>query len=369
MKKVVILTNIIPPYRLPLFNGVAEKVKLDVLICTTREKNRTWDLPKGTKFNIKKLYGISLSLKNSLNDYRFIYLKFSILFYLLFNRPDKLVIGDASLTSYFAAFCCKLLNIKYIWWNEILPFTPISKGIVDKLRKFAIKNADHHFVSGTLAKEFILSYGVSEKDISIIPDAVDNDKYFGYFQKYKPFKEEIRKKYNIQKNDYVLLYVGQFIERKNIDIMLEAYKEIYKQDKNVKFIMVGSGELTEKIITYKRKHDLQGLIVENFMPSDELAKLYVISDLLILVSKSEPWGMVVNEAMCFGIPVLLSSNIGAGADLVDENTGKIVHNIDAFKLRECIQFMKKKNFSSSLIVKKIKEWNNDIAIAKFVERL
>jgi len=124
MKKIAILTNIIAPYRLPLFNGIADQSKLDVLICKESEKNREWEINKQQKFKIVKLRGLELTLKNSLGDYRFIYLKISILFYLIFKRPAYLIIGDASFTSYIAALICNILHIKYVWWNEILPFTP-----------------------------------------------------------------------------------------------------------------------------------------------------------------------------------------------------------------------------------------------------
>ncbi|EKN66451.1 glycosyl transferase, group 1 [Neobacillus bataviensis LMG 21833] len=369
MKKIAVLTNIIPPYRLPLFNGVGEKVKLDILICTKNEKNRSWDIPRTSNFKVKKLFGISVTLKNNLNDYRFIYLKFSILFYLLFKRPDQLIIGDASFTSYFAALCCKILGVKYIWWNETLPFTPINKGKVDKLRKFSIKNANHHFVSGTLAKEFILNYGVSKNNITVIPDAVDNEMYFNFSQKFQPYKEEIKDSMGILKDDFVLIYVGQFIDRKNINLMLEAYKELYSHDKTIKFIMVGGGELTSNIFSFKEKYNLDGLIIKDFMPSEELARLYVVSDLLLLVSESEPWGMVVNEAMCFGIPVLLSRYVGAGADLVNKNTGEILYDINKEVLSKTILDMKKRTFNEKIILDKVYKWNNKHAIRSFLQEL
>lgn len=370
MKKVAILTNIVPPYRLPLFNGITEKVDLDILVCANNEKNRNWELNKDNKFNVKTLFGFSFSLKNKLNDYRFIYLKFGVLFYLLLNNPDKLIIGDASWTSYFAAFCCKVLGIDYIWWNETLPYTPIKKGIIDKFRSYSIKNASHHFVSGTLAKEFIMDYGVDENRITIIPDAVDNKKYFEYYKENEPFSKEIRSYYGFNSNDFVILYVGQFIERKNIKIMLEAYEDLYEKDKKIKFIMVGGGSLKSKILKYKQKNHLKGLIVEDFMSSNELAKLYTIADLMILVSKSEPWGMVVNEAMCFGVPVLLSENVGAGADLVNDDTGLIVsESVNKKELVKNIEIIIEKEWNVRLIQNRISDWNNLVAIKRVINHV
>jgi glycosyltransferase involved in cell wall biosynthesis len=365
-KRIAILTNIIPPYRLPLFNGIAEKYNLDVLICNEKEKNRKWKINFDNKFNIVKLKGLELNLKNALGDYRFIYLKFSIIFYLLFKRPDYLIIGDASLTSYFAAFLCKLLNIKYIWWNEILPFTPINKGFVEKMRKFAIKNAYHHFVSGSLAKQFIKNYGIPDEKITIIPDAIDNNLYLTYYNKFKNERDNLGKKFNLGKNDFVFLYVGQFIKRKNIFSILNAFKEAKQKDVSLKLILVGGGEEEGKIKDFIKKNKLEfSIIIIDFLDTEELSKIYTISDALILISESEPWGMVVNEAMCFGLPVLASYTVGAAADLIDNKSGIIINDYrNISEITSALLNMKNKKWDKRYIQKKVLSWNNDIAIER-----
>ena len=366
MKKIAILTNIIPPYRLPLFNGIAKTHKLDVLICKENEENRNWKIESNNLFNIVKLRGIDLTLRNSLGDYRFIYLKFTVVFYLLFKRPDYIIIGDASFTSYLTAFFCKILHIKYMWWNEVLPFTPISKGFVDKLRAYSIRNANHHFVSGTLAKEFIKSYGIKESSITIIPDAIDNDKYFSLYKKYKSQRDKLREEYKIKANEFVFLYVGQFIKRKNIILMLEAFYKAYKEDNNLKFILVGGGEEFETIKKFVKVNNLENsIITKEFVEIEELSQIYTISDSLIIVSESEPWGMIVNEAMCFGLPILASYTVGASADLVDEKSGIVVEEYnDCDILYKNMLKIKDIQWDCNYIQKKVLNWNNEIGIKR-----
>lgn len=367
MKKIAILTNIVPPYRLPLFNGIAKENKVDILICKEKEKNREWKSEDNNLFNVIKLRGIELSLRNSLGDYRFIYLKFTVIFYLVFKKPDYIIIGDASLTSYLAALTCKALKIKYIWWNEILPFTPTSQGIIGKLRKFSIQHANHHFVSGTLAKEFIKSYGIKEDMITIIPDAVDNELYINYYNQFKDDRDQLRSSFGIEEQDFVFLYVGQFIKRKNILLLLKAFKEAKKHDTSLKLFLVGGGEDYEEITLFVKNNDLEtSVIIQEFLQIQELSKIYTVCDSLVIISESEPWGMVVNEAMCFGLPVLASYTVGAAADLIDNKSGIIINdyrNISEITLT--LLNMKNKKWDKRYIQKKVLSWNNEVAIGLF----
>ena len=364
MKKIAILTNILAPYRLPLFNAIAKDNKVDVLICKENEKNREWIIDENNLFNLIKLKGIELNLKNSLGDHRFIYLKFSVIFYLIFKRPEFIIIGDASFTSHLTAYICKILNIKYIWWNEIIIHTPINKGFVNKLRKKSFKNAYAFLVSGTLAKEFIQSYDVDSDKILILPNAVDNDLYINYYNKFKNQKDKFRDSYNISENDFVFLYIGQFIKRKNMMLMLESFKKAKESDKNIKLFLVGGGEEYEKINNYIKLNNLENdVVVKEFLQTEELSKIYTLSDALIIVSESEPWGMVVNEAMCFGLPILSSYTIGASADLVDKNVGIIVNNYqDADILSKELLNLKNIKWDKTYIQNKVLTWNNNAAI-------
>lgn len=366
MKKIAFLTNIIPPYRLPVFNGISKKHKLDVLICKDKEANRQWKLEGERLFNTIKLRGFELSLKNDLGDFRFLYLKFTIIFYLLFKRPDYIIIGDASFTSYLAAFVCKMLNIKYIWWNQLIPYTPINKGFVHKLRKFSYKHAYHHLVAGTLAKEYIKSFGIDEKLITIAPDAIDNQVYINYFNQFKSQREELRQKYNINKDDFVFLYIGQFIKRKNMFLILEGFLKAQQQKENIKLFLVGGGEEELQIKEFIEKNNLtNSVIVLDFLQLEELSKIYTLADALVLLSESEPWGKVVNEAMCFGLPIFASYTIGATPDLVDDNTGIVVDeykNIDILS-NTYIKFTNHK-WDKQIIQNKILSWNNETSIAR-----
>jgi len=364
MNKIAILTNILAPYRLPLFNAISKANKVDVLICKENEKNREWIMEDKNLFNTITLKGIEFNLKNSLGDHRFIYLKFSIIFYLLFKRPNYIIIGDASFTSHLAAFVCRLLNIKYIWWNEIITYTPITKGFMDKLRRISFKNAYAFLASGTQAKEFIKSYDIDEEKIFIMPNSIDNELYKNYYNKFKPQRETLRNTYNISKDDFVYLYIGQFIKRKNIMLILETFKEALSKDKNLKLFLVGGGEDYEKINNFIEENKLKNyVIVKKFLQVEELSKIYTLSDALVIVSESEPWGMVVNEAMCFGLPILSSYTIGASADLVDNLTGIVVDDYkNISNLSKEFLNIKNTKWDKQYIQNKVINWDNTISI-------
>jgi len=202
--------------------------------------------------------------------------------------------------------------------------------------------------------------------ISIVPDAVDNQKYFNYLEKYTDQKKTIRKKYNISEDDFVFLYVGQFIERKNIDTILKSFKKVSETNENVKLFLVGGGIEKEKIENFVLQNNLNNkVIIENFLQEEELSKIYTISNALLILSESEPWGMVVNEAMCFGLPIVASEKVGAGADLIDEQSGVVVKDYKNIEtVSQVLSTILVKKWSKNYIQIKVSEWNNDLAIKR-----
>ncbi len=102
--------------------------------------------------------------------------------------------------------------------------------------------------------------------------------------------------------------------------LLLAHRELSKKVKS-SLVFVGDGYLRDKMEKYINDNNLENVFIMGFRNQSELPGFYAMSDVFVLPSKLEPWGLVVNEAMCFGLPVIVSDQVGASGDLVvdDEN--------------------------------------------------
>jgi glycosyltransferase involved in cell wall biosynthesis len=112
----------------------------------------------------------------------------------------------------------------------------------------------------------------------------------------------------------VILYCGRLSQEKNLFNLVAAYHQI--DDERKTLIFVGDGELRQSLQNYVDELGAASVFFFGFQNRDQIAKYYTISDVLILPSIQETWGIVVNEAMCFGLPVIVSQQVGAGTDLV-----------------------------------------------------
>lgn len=328
--KLAILTNMVAPYRVPFFRELAKQPeirKLTILTCVEKEVDREWQVNNDTNYQVKKLFGLTLNLNKGSDAKRIIHLKIGILFYLLFQRPTKLVIGDASLTSYMAAFFCRLLFIPYVVWNEITTSSKVSQGISAKLRRYMYRGAQKHIASCKLARDFLIQNGVPEAQISIVNNAVDNDFFLAQKEKWEPLREKFRNELGIAKEAFCFIYVGQLISRKRV---VETVEWVAKQGEKqpVHLIVAGSGVLEDAMKQKANSLNFKQISFCGYTQPERLSQLYVASDGLVLFSEDEPWGMVVNEALIFDKQVFSNENVGAAYEYKEKKGIKLIYTSD-----------------------------------------
>ncbi len=219
------------------------------------------------------------------------------------------------------------------------------------LRNF-FKGVSAFLYVGKENKKFYEYYGVPQKKLFFGPYAVDNNFFFEKGDALKGKKEEFRKEYGLKSEDTVLLFVGKFIDKKRPQDLLEAYRIALIQNPSLKLLFVGDGEL--RLDLERSSKDLPGVIFVGFKNQTELPKFYTLADVFVLPSGAgETWGLVVNEAMCFGLPVIVSNVVGCSSDLVLENkTGFVFQYKNVEDLSEKIllsEKLKNNNISKDLV--------------------
>jgi glycosyltransferase involved in cell wall biosynthesis len=136
-------------------------------------------------------------------------------------------------------------------------------------------------------------------------------------------KAEIKKALGIKEEKMILL-VGRFIFVKGYDVMLNACKNI---DKNTAVYFVG-GTPTQEYLQLKEELGLSHVYFVDFMSKQELESYYIASDLFVLPTRGDTWGLVINEAMAYGLPVITTHMCIAGLALVENNANGFLVPVD-----------------------------------------
>ncbi|PHZ58390.1 hypothetical protein CRG86_010185 [Photobacterium leiognathi] len=190
--------------------------------------------------------------------------------------------------------------------------------------------------------------GCKDDYISIGFDRVEFLK-FGFFEEYKVldnnYYKSLTDKYNILSNinePLNLLFVGQLIKRKNLHGVL---KELIQSSRNITLNVAGDGPLKMELLSICNDFPTNiNVIFHGHCSENELDTLYRNSHAFILFSKYEGWGAVVNQAVHYHLPILLSNNVRSGKDFLLCNNNGLQFNTE----RELVEFIDKADINTLL---------------------
>lgn len=317
--RISLLTNMVTPYRRPFFDALAahdEVAGLSVLTCTDREIDRGWQVcDASAAYRHKILVGPTLNFRRGPMGWRILHFKWGVLWELVAHRPDRLVIGDASWTSFIAACAARFLRIPYVVWSEITTSSAVGQGVAEWMRRRMYAGAKAYVVSGELARDFLLSRDCRADSIFVARNAVDNAIYIQMRNRHAPQRRAIRQEIGALDEDFVLLYVGQLVARKRI---LETWDAVACCAVRIKLVVAGDGPLRSELLARVEASGMKDRFHHaGPLGVDELCRLYVAADGLVLASDDEPWGMVINEAILFALPFISTNKVGAAVELHD----------------------------------------------------
>ncbi|MCM1291730.1 MAG: glycosyltransferase family 4 protein [Bacteroides sp.] len=207
-----------------------------------------------------------------------------------------------------------------------IPGNPVKRLVKWMWLSTVFRNKHYYGLAGGSSshKDLFRYYGMKEQRICLMPMMVNNEKFTR--KETSPCKEA----------GFRFLYVGRIIEVKNIPVMLDAFVKAFGNCGDVELRVVGKGELLD---CYKNKYkQFSNIDFAGPKYGDELVREYHQASVFVLPSLSEPWGLVVNEAMAAGLPVIVSNQVGAAHDLVEgHDSGFIFPYAEVDKLSECMQ--------------------------------
>ena len=317
---VLYITNLPAPYKMDFFTKLSEKFDLHVLVEreTASDRDPNWIKENKCDFDLKFLSGPKFRSSSRIS--------FEVIKYL--NSKYKVIIvnGYASPTSMIALSYLSLKGIPFIFSSDgMIPRKPHS--IREKLKKALLNKATICMSSGKMNTQALLQCGIKEDNIRVYPfssihDAEIEDNQIGRD------KDSYKRKIGCT-HKHLLLYVGQMIYRKGVDILVDAFENI--KDDDIELICVGGGTPY-----FNRKSDLR-IQYMDFKDKETLMDYYRAADLLILPTREDIWGLVVNEAMAHGCPVVTTTNCGAGIEMVEQGkNGFLIPANDALEMSKLI---------------------------------
>jgi len=309
--KVLWITNIPSPYRVDFFNDLGKIVELDVVFerNSSSERDNSWK-----KNNYRNFTPIFLKGKNIGVDFA---LSFQILKYIKKDKYDHIVVTNfASPTGIIGITKLNLLNIPY--YIESDGGFPSKNNTFKKIIKgFTLKRAQKCLSTSNIHDEYYLENGVKKENIVRYPFSSIKQKDIIKNIEYKNNKKvTLKKKLGID-SEYVVIGVGRFVENKGFEDLLNAFSN-FPETYSISLYIIG-GEITpsyKKIIIEK---NIKRVSFLEFLSKEDLKNMYIAADVFVLPTHSDVWGLVINEAMSNGLPVVTTTKCLAGMEMIKDN--------------------------------------------------
>ncbi len=241
---------------------------------------------------------------------------------LLRGRYDALLVQGWMRSSFWLGMAAAWLGgVPVIMRGESNLLRPVKgwKAIAKRmLLKSLFRRTAAFLAIGKYNREFYRHYGVEGEQILTAPYAVDNELFQKSAAIHLRQRDELRREMGIPQDCVVILFTGKLCDSKRPLDLLEAFSRI-PPELHAGLLYVGDGELRPQIETRIREQNLRNVFLAGFQNQTQLPKFYAVADAFVLPSThAETWGLVVNEAMCTGLPVIVSDQVGSAGDLVRE---------------------------------------------------
>jgi glycosyltransferase involved in cell wall biosynthesis len=309
LTRVALLTEIPAPYRIPLFNALAERIDLKVLFLRERNPERPYDLHRDElHFDWRVLRGTSFTVRT-----HWIVVNQSVSHRVL--GADVVILGGWNQPAFWEALMwCRRRGVPTIVWAESTQRDERS-GRHELVKRQLLPRVDAFVVPGRAAGDYLEALGVAEERIVVAANAVDPD----------IFRVEPKAR---AEGACRLISVARLSPEKGLDVLLAAVDGL-----PVELVIAGTGPEEERL----RQLAGNNVTFLGNVERDALPGLYAGADVAVVPSRSEPWGMVMNEAALAGLPLISTTAPGGARELVEDGAnGFLVPPDDVGALRAAI---------------------------------
>jgi glycosyltransferase involved in cell wall biosynthesis len=277
----------------------------------------SWDIPLLDGYR-----NCFLSRKTTLHG-----IELSIIPWLIRERPEALLLhGYNQPTNLLALFVGKLLRIEVLMRGDTrLPRTGLQRGLKTAFKRLLFRSLDGFISIGRANAAYYQALGVPPAKVHLSPLCVRNAFFAMTCIDRRIARDSLRAELGVPRDAIVILFASKLLARKRASDLVAAFNKFAANTPDAWLWMAGSGP--EEAALKQMAVETGRIRFLGFRNQSELPKLYAASDVFVLPSEDEPWGLVVNEVMAAGLPVVVTDDVGAAYDLVEAKDSGFVYPV------------------------------------------
>jgi len=330
--RLVLITEIIAPYRVPVFNALARQPGIDlhvIFLAETDPTQREWLVPKG---EIQFSYEVLRSWRRRVYG-RNVLLNWSINEALRKASPDVIVCGGYNyIASWEALRWARRHQTPFLLWVEsTVQDSRNGSSFIESLKIRFIGRCNAFVVPGRASFEYLRDYDIAEERIFTARNAVDNAFFSQATEATRAAASAHRKMFDLPERYF--LFAGRLETQKGVFDLIEAYAALAGGVRSeVGLVFAGDGSARAQLARRAAAIGSGSIRIAGFLQRQQLAIFYALAEVFVLPTHTDPWGLVVNEAMACGLPVICSRAAGSAADLVNDGNGRLIDKGDVSQL-------------------------------------
>ncbi len=306
------------PYRAPLFDLIAGRadVALSVVYADAAIAGNRWRIDLHHPHVILRGVRVPGAARVLRHDYP---VTPGIFRALERRHPDVLVItGWSTFASQAAIAWSRLRRVPFVLQvesHDIGPRSSWRRAVKGAVVPRVVKRAASVLVTGTLARQSVVARGADPRSVRIFANTVDTDRFGAEAATARRERGAVRARLGLEPGDFAVLSVARLAPEKGLDTLIRAAAQAARPALRV--VLAGEGPERAALENLARSLEVRATFLGN-VPWDELPAAYAAADVFALLSRHEPWAVVVNEAAACGLPLLLSDQVGAAHDLLED---------------------------------------------------
>lgn len=269
-------------------------------------------------------------------------IEFSIVPWLIREKPDVLILhGYSQSTNLLALLVAKFLGVKVLIRGDTrLRPEGLPSNWRNWVKRKIFKLFDGFISIGSGNRAYYEALGAPADKIYFSPFSVRNSFFALEGEARQCARDLLREELGVPQDAIVVLVASKLVKQKRVGDVLEAFRRIATELPNLWLFIAGSGP--EQISLQRASTEMTQVRFLGFKNQSELPQLFAASDVFVLPAENESWGLVVNEVMAAGLPVVVTNDVGAAPDLVDGKDSGFVYPVgDVGRLAEVLQALAK----------------------------